>query len=216
MIKIKYFLFIFTLTLSTNGFCQLSKNLSLRGKILGGPIIEDNWILSGTLGIEYEFIKNHSFGIDYIYLQEWTEYDTSDDQNTGIFGTEQSFTYLGDYRFYFQPFNNKPEFDRFYISLYYRHTSRTLKNDADLEYDDNSRISGNYKFNDIGTALGFRFTCNPKNDKIGIDFNLGISRRFKNENYLLYVNENLIENIENKKSSEWKPSIRLNLYFKLW
>ncbi|NHM05212.1 hypothetical protein [Flavobacterium celericrescens] len=216
MTNIKLFLLIFALTLSSFAFCQQKKNLFLRGKVLGAPIIEDNWILNGTLGIEYEFIKNHSFGIDYIYFQEWKEYDTPDDQNTGIYGTEQSLTYLGDYRFYFQPFKSKSEFDRFYLSLYYKHTSRKLKNDADLEYSDNTRISGNYKFDDIGTALGYHFSFNPNNDKIGIDFNIGISRRFKNENYLLYVNENLIENIENKKSSEWKPSIRLNFYFKLF
>lgn len=213
--NIKLLLFIFTL-ISTNIFCQFSKDLSLRGKVLGSPIIEDNWILNGTLGAEYEFIKNHSLGIDYIYLQEWTEYDTSDDKNTGIFSTKQSFTYLGDYRFYFQPFTTKSSFERFYISLYYRHTKRTLKSDRDLVFNDNSRISGNYKFNDIGAALGYRFSFNPNNDNFGIDFNIGLSKRYKNESYLLYVNETTIENIENEKSDEWKPSIRLNLFFKFW
>ena len=57
--------------------------------------------------------------------------------------------------------------------MYYKHTSRKLKNDADLEYSDNTRISGNYKFDDIGTALGYHFSFNPNNDKIGIDLKTG-------------------------------------------
>ena len=32
----------------------------------------------------------------------------------------------------------------------------------------------------------------------------------------LALSDESIENIENEKSDEWKPSIRLNLFFKFW
>lgn len=210
------FKIILLLCIASQTQAQFLEKLSLRGKILGDPgLLEDNLRLNGTLGVEYEFTKNQSFGIDYIYYQTWTEYDTEKDENTNIYSTEQAFTILADYRYYFKPFNIQT--GKFYLSAYYRNTKKTLRSDHGRIYETTDRVWGNYKYNDIGLALGYKIPFGIDWDKIGMDANFGMSYRNQTETYsqITDIKLNTIAHYDNVKSTKWVPSIRLNFYFNL-
>ncbi len=205
------------LLFSTYGISQEYRKLTIRGKVLASLIAEDDNTYTGTVGLEYEFIKNHSIGADFIYIGNLQEFDTFDDLNTGIYKTTKSFIYLVDYRYYIKPAFLKETYSTFYVSAYYKNIAKDFKNDPEVQFFKNDRTWGNYKYNDLGTALGFRFSFNPDNDNFGLDTNLGISYRMKNEDYTLYIDENTPNKIfENEKSNQWLPSIRVNLYYKFW
>src|SRR5690606_23897337 len=51
----------------------IKNGLLLRGKVLGGFFIEDYWVLTATLGLEYRFTKNFSLGFDFVHVNEITE-----------------------------------------------------------------------------------------------------------------------------------------------
>lgn len=199
------------------GFSQDYRKLTVRGKVLASLILEDDNYYTGTLGLEYAFKKNHSIGVDFIYLLNQKEFDTSDDVNTGIYQTTKSLAYLVDYRYYFQPGFINETYHKFYLALYYKHTSRELNNDPEVNFLTNDRIWGKYNYNEIGPALGYRASFNPDDDNFGIDISLGLSYRQKNEDYTLYLDENTAPKyVENEKSSKWLPVFRANLYFKFW
>lgn len=203
-----------TLLIMPKSFCQTS-NFYLRGKVLSSFfLLEDNYLLTGTLGFEYEFRNNHSIGADFIYRKDWTEQDTTDDKNTNIFSSTQKIGFLVDYRYYFQPFKiNHPQ--RFYIALSYRRTNQNLKNDSKVLFSNNNKISENNIFNDFGAALGYRISFSKTKDKFGIDTNIGFANRFKNESYNLFIDSNNSKQFDNIKSKEWLPTFRLNLYYKI-
>lgn len=192
---------------------QTLNKLNLRGKVLNSLLLEDVSITSASLGLEYRISPRYSIGLDYIHLRNRREHDSAD-VNTNIFSRERSNATQLDVRYYFHPFVKIATYQTFYISAYYRFTNRWLRNDIDVPYSEGDRMSGNYFYNDIGLAFGYRMAFDKYN-QVGADVNFGAAGRFGTETYTQYMDANNTSYFANEPLATIVPSIRVNFYFYL-
>ena len=178
----------------------------LRGKVIGGGILEDLTHFNITSGLEFRFLKYHSIGIDYVYLRQRFEEESYDSVSqdyidNGFSNYSLREYFLVDYRFYINLFPKKNIFP--YISLFTKvgeiknwyHNKSILGRTGDYNY--------RAVFNDYGVALGTHIGISP-NGRVGLDVNIGAVKRETSVAYGTYP------------SKTWAIHMRLNLYFNLF
>lgn len=199
---------------SENG---IQSGLLIRGKVLGGFIIEDWWILNTTAGLEYRFHKNFSIGADFVHVNEIFEkehyYDSTNRDLYDEYAQKNPRTcLLTDIRFYpFQKFFNgsiiKP-----YIAAFSKIGNIRTWCVPGYVFSPDDIVRRRGTFYDLGITGGIHFDF----DGGGIDFNIGYCRRFETADIEYYENDGSNRLEEKVYSERDRLAGRLNLYFFLF
>lgn len=187
------FLSIITINHSLNAQSdfEIRNGLLLRGKVLGGFIIEDIWILNATLGMEYRITKNFSLGLDFVHINEIfeTEYypDPQNDPDHYIeFAQKNPRTcVLADLRFY--PFQKQLSYSTVqpYISLFAKYGSIITWNVPNYPFHENDVVRRDGVFYDLGITGGVHIVFDS--ERFGLDVNIGYCQRKQLEDVQYYA-----------------------------
>jgi hypothetical protein len=191
--------------------------LTARGKIFGFVIIEDVFVVSGTLGLEYKFLKRHSIGADVIWTKYWLENDSIDavtgkEYSVGDWQYDTRQNYMVDYRFYFSVRNKLCKYRGLYLSAFHRHGTMKWRSSEEYKFDNGDDIFKDAVYNDLGLAIGLRLG-GDRCRRWGIDTNLGMTRRTKVEDYVRYLSDIETDSVINERSIQWLPLLRFNVTY---
>lgn len=187
-----------------------------RGKILGGALFEDWYLLTATTGIEKSLGNHHSIGFDLSFLNQDFEqdlWDTTTDIELGYGYSQKTLRYymLADYRFYVFPEFKKLRRFNIYLNLFGKAGTAKLWTEAGYKFDVDELMHEREKFYEFGSAIGVRFNLS-RDLRVGLDFNMGISRRFVNADRELYQDLNHSYFVHVSDEPSWIGMSRLNLY----
>lgn len=112
--KLLYAVFLMLFALPPMVHSQYDKvntKINLRGKA-AVAFLEDWWLTTATLGVEYHFVPKHSIGLDGFIWQTKDEDDfyneeTKEENLSGPDQKRRKYTLLFDYRYYFLQGNSK-------------------------------------------------------------------------------------------------------------
>jgi hypothetical protein len=191
--------------------------LIARGKIFGFVIIEDVFVATGTLGLEYKFAKRHSIGSDIIWTKHWYENDstnqvTGEDYGSGFWQDDTRLNFMVDYRFYFSIRNEKCKYRGLYLSTFHRRGTMKWRSCDDYVFRSGEYIRKDAIVRDLGLAIGLRLG-GDRCDRWGFDTSFGIAHRNKVEDYQKYESSTEVEYVTDEKSISWIPVIRFNLTY---
>ncbi|NOQ75104.1 MAG: hypothetical protein GQ574_24030 [Crocinitomix sp.] len=178
----------------------------LRGKIYAGPTASENQFgLLWTLGGEVRFFKHHSIGVDWVSFRNSYEQESLSPmgyyENNGTYNVKIRKYALIDYRFYF-PVSGTPVMP--YINVLCKMGNQNEWFNDDVDPDIIIPYSYSTKFKEYGFAIGSHFGF--KKTRMGADISLGVIRAYRSIRYgQQYVQD-----------SDWKPHMRVNLYFNLF
>lgn len=199
---------------------EIKNGLLLRGKVLGFVIIEDLWILNGTVGLEYRFTKNFSLGVDFVHINEIFEEEyypdpINDPEKYVEFAQKNPRScVLTDLRFY--PFQKKFSNSRIqpYLSLFAKYGSIITWNVPNYRFKDDDVVRRDGIFYDFGITGGFHLVFNK--ERFGLDVNIGYCQRKQTEDVQYYSTSGNNRFVYNQVVIKDRLAGRLNLYFYLF
>ncbi len=215
---------IYLLLISNSGFSQsenkINNGLLLRGKLLGGFVFEDFWILNGTLGMEYRYNKNFSFGLDFVHINEIFEEEYYPDP---INDPDKYMEYaqknprtclLADFRFY--PLQKSFAHKRIkpYLSVFSKYGYIVTWNVPNYRFKENDIVRRDGVFYDLGVAGGVHLMFN--NERFGLDINIGYCQRNQTEDVQYYSTTGINRMVHDQVVIDDRLAGRLNLYFYLF
>jgi hypothetical protein len=191
--------------------------LIARGKIFGFVIIEDVFVATGTLGLEYKFAKRHSIGSDVIWTKYWHENDstneaTGEEYGSGYMQQDTRFNLNVDYRFYFYIRNEKCAYRGLYISTFHRRGTMKWRSCDGYEFASGEDIQRDAVIRDLGLAIGWR-VGGDRCGRWGFDTSFGMAERTKIEDSEKYISPVQTEIVLNDRTESWIPVFRLNVTY---
>lgn len=205
-------------TINKNPFeVDFDHGLFIRGKAIGGFLLEDWWMANLCGGLEYRFKKYHGIGLDYVFMEHFFEEDTFDRVNNieTSFGYTQydSRQYLTlDYRIYDQMKSTKNDnYFAFYGAFFVRGGNRRIWNEEGWRLVPADFAYAKYQYFDFGMSMGLHYAFG--NSGFGFDSNFGGFARIR-EVYEEIVQDNLtIQVNEGLEEIKLRPVFRFNLYY---
>ena len=193
-------------------------SLSIRGKVLGGGVLEDFKNLNYTIGIEQRFLKNHAVGVDYVFMRGRAEYESYDSvmqtyADNGYSDFDRRQYLLIDYRYYFNHFKRPCRWLPYANILtklgkremWYQYRS-IFKRQADYFHISN--------FQEVGLAVGTHISFNY--DRLVFDASLGVLRSFAAIEYEDLSFNSQINEFGLNPLRPWKMHARVNLSWYLF
>jgi hypothetical protein len=191
--------------------------LIVRGKIFGFVLLEDVYVATGTLGLEYRFAKRHSIGSDVAWTKYWNENDSSnvvtgEEYASGFWQHDTRLNFNVDYRFYFYLKSELRDFQGMYLSASHRRGTMKWRSCEDYEFVAGEDIQKDAEIRDFGLALGYRLGGGFYK-RWGLDTSFGMARRAKTEDYERYISLAQTDIVLDRKTIRWIPVFRFNVTY---
>lgn len=190
----------------------------LRGKVLGGGVLEDYKNLNYTIGVEQRFLNYHSVGVDYVYMRGRAEYESQDTitheyYDNGFCDFDRRHYLLVDYRFYFNFFQKSTRW-----LPYFNIVSKFGKREMWYQYRSILSRTAPYfhqsSFQEVGLAIGSHISFDYEN--LLFDFSIGCLRSYSQVHFQDLTMNPEINEFGVDPLRPWKLHARINLSWYLF
>ncbi|MAX81445.1 MAG: hypothetical protein CL843_14890 [Crocinitomicaceae bacterium] len=197
-------------------FISFPNDLQLRGKVLAGPIIEDQYIFNTTLGAEKKIGKHSTIGLDYIFLYERKEKDQYDslgyDVSLGHFKTTTKHIVLADYRYYFKTWFFSENAFALYGSAFLRLGQFNMSTVSDYDFNVGEKTEEDLQLLDAGLSVGGKLLFSL-DARWGLDVNFGAAYRWSVSDYTTFQSETETTSTNNEHQQKIVALMRLNFFY---